>query len=144
MSCFWPTKHALFGINYKKNNDIYRYFWFDCWFIFISSELYYKDTEITQKQENVSEALKTICCFLDATPWELGVLSTSKGLIAGPLEIHLPDNVVIDCNIDKNGENLSGNLNEFRLNKNGSNSYVFFFSFIRNYVAAFDKWYCWS
>lgn len=51
----------------------------------------------------MSEALKTICCLLDATPWELGVLSTSKGLIAGPLEIHLPENVIINCNIDKNG-----------------------------------------
>lgn len=58
---------------------------------------------VTQKQENVNEALKTICCLLDATPWELGVLSTSKGLIAGPLQIHLPDNVVIDCGIDRNG-----------------------------------------
>lgn len=58
---------------------------------------------ITQKQQNVSEALKTICCILDATPWELGVLSTSKGLIAGPLQIHLPDNVIVDCSIDKNG-----------------------------------------
>lgn len=67
------------------------------------SELYYKDVNVTQKQENVNEALKTICCLLDATPWELGVLSTSKGLIAGPLQIHLPDDVVIDCGIDKNG-----------------------------------------
>lgn len=58
---------------------------------------------LTQKQENVNEALKTICCLLDATPWELGVLSTSKGLIAGPLEIHLPDNAIIDCSIDRNG-----------------------------------------
>lgn len=66
-------------------------------------ELYYKNVNVTQKQENVNEALKTICCLLDATPWELGVLSTSKGLIAGPLQIHLPDNVVIDCSIDRNG-----------------------------------------
>lgn len=58
---------------------------------------------LTQKQENVSEALKTVSCILDATPWELGVLSTSKGLIAGPLQIQLPDNSVIDCSIDRNG-----------------------------------------
>lgn len=64
---------------------------------------------VTQKQENVNEGLKTICCLLDASPWELGVLSTSKGLIAGPLQIHLPDDVVIDCGIDRNG-NLCENL----------------------------------
>lgn len=75
-----------------------------CKFNSISSELYYKNVNVTQKQENVNEALKTICCLLDATPWELGVLSTSKGLIAGPLQIHLPDDVVIDCGIDRNGK----------------------------------------
>lgn len=72
---------------------------------FLCSELYYKNVIVTQKQENVNEALKTICCLLNTTPWELGVLSTSKGLIAGPLQIYLPDNVMIDCNIDKNGIN---------------------------------------
>lgn len=65
---------------------------------------------VTRRQENVNEALKTICCVLDASPWELGVLSTSKGLIAGPLQIHLPNNVVIDCGIDRNGK-LYYNLN---------------------------------
>lgn len=93
---------------FRKNNssffNLIRLTPFFC----ISSELYYKDTEITQRQENVNEALKTVCCLLDATPWELGVLSTSKGLIAGPLEIYLPNNVVIDCNIDRNGKEFLG------------------------------------
>lgn len=91
---------------------------------------------VTQKQENVSEALKTICCLLDAAPWELGVLSTSKGLIAGPLEIHLPNNSIIDCNIDRNG-NFLFNLQYFFYNH--------FFSSLkicRNNIAPSDVWYC--
>lgn len=75
-----------------------------------SSELYYKNVNVTQRQENVNEALKQICCLLDASPWELGVLSTSKGLIAGPLQIHLPDDVVIDCGNDTNGNVLKFTL----------------------------------
>lgn len=84
---------CLFGVVLNVRIQFYSFF----------SELYYKNVNVTQKQENVNEALKTICCLLDATPWELGVLSTSKGLIAGPLQIHLPDDVVIDCGIDRNG-----------------------------------------
>lgn len=89
-------KNKIFARIIYFSNEITR---------FAFSELYYKDVNVTKKQENVNEALKTICCLLDATPWELGVLSTSKGLIAGPLKIHLPDNVIIDCNNDKNGKN---------------------------------------
>lgn len=69
-----------------------------------SSELYYKDVKITQKQENVSDALKTICCLLNTTPWQLGVMSSSKGMIAGNVQIFLPDNSLIDCSIHKNGK----------------------------------------
>lgn len=73
------------------------------WMIINSRELYYKNVTITRKQENVNETLKVICCLLDATPWQLGVLSTSKGLIAGSLKIHLSDNSIIDCSTDRNG-----------------------------------------
>lgn len=79
--------------------------WFKISIIFNSfRELYYKNVILTQKQENVSEALKAVCCLLDAAPWQLGVLSTSKGLIAGSLEIHLSDNSIIDCSVDRNGK----------------------------------------
>lgn len=69
----------------------------------IRSELYYKDVTITQKQENVAEALKIICCLLDKTPWKLGVMSSSKGIISGPLQIHLPEHLIVDCSIHKTG-----------------------------------------
>lgn len=75
----------------------------DVIFLIILSELYYKDVTITQSQENVSEALKVICCLLDKAPWQLGVMSSSKGIISGPLRIELPDNIIVDCGIHKTG-----------------------------------------
>lgn len=69
-----------------------------------SSEIYYKDVKITQKQENVNDALRTICCLLNAAPWQLGVLSSSKGLMAGNVKIHLPDSPVIDYSVHKDGK----------------------------------------
>lgn len=88
------------------------------------SELYYKDVTITQKQENVAEALKIICCLLDKTPWQLGVMSSSKGIISGPLQIHLPEYLIVDCGIHKTGKiyffirhrrkpQISSELNDF-------------------------------
>lgn len=103
----------------------------------------------------MSEALKTICCLLDVAPWQLGVLSTSKGLIAGPLEIHLPDNSIIDCSIDRNG-NLpikTNGINDFFMlfiacySKSVVKILPFFryyfvlISIRRNNASAFDVWY---
>lgn len=45
----------------------------------------------------MNAAIADVCCLLDASPWELGIMSSSKGLIAGPLTIKLADNSVIDC-----------------------------------------------
>lgn len=67
------------------------------------SELYYSDTEITEKQENVNEALKLICCKLEVLPWQLGVMSSVKGLLAGKMKIFMPENVVIDCSLHIDG-----------------------------------------
>lgn len=54
-----------------------------------SSELYYNDPDLTQTVDKISTALRDISCMLDTQPWQLGVLSASKGLIAGPLRIVL-------------------------------------------------------
>lgn len=70
------------------------------------SEMYYKDVKTTQKQENVNDALRTICCLLNVAPWQLGVFNSSKGLIAGNLKVFLPDNEVIDYSAHKNGKYL--------------------------------------
>lgn len=70
--------------------------------------MYYKDVEMTKKQIYVTEALKVICCLFDTTPWKLGVMTSSKGIIAGDVRIVLPDNVTIDCSEHEAGENCLG------------------------------------
>ena len=45
----------------------------------------------------IQNALRDICCYLDVTPWQLGILSSSKGLIAGFIKFTLQNNDQIDC-----------------------------------------------
>lgn len=61
-------------------------------------ELYYSEPELTQSQQKVDTTIKDICCILEASPWELGVFSSSKGLLAGNIRITLPDDDIVDCN----------------------------------------------
>lgn len=59
-------------------------------------ELYYRNVELLNNQEVVNKAIDQICIILNVLPWELGILSSSKGLIAGKLMIEM-DNETIDC-----------------------------------------------
>lgn len=69
--------------------------------ILIFREIYYSDPEFTQSQNVIDEAIKDICLILNAKPWEIGIFSSSKGLIAGPIKLILNDDTVIDVgNID--------------------------------------------
>lgn len=60
-------------------------------------ELYYEQTEVFGSQLAVNASLADICSVLSASPWELRVLTTSKGLVAGDLTITTADKQVIDC-----------------------------------------------
>lgn len=51
----------------------------------------------------MNEALKLICCKLEVSPWQLGVMSSAKGLLAGKVKIFMPENVVIDCSQHADG-----------------------------------------
>lgn len=51
----------------------------------------------------MNEALKLICCKLEVSPWQLGVMASAKGLIAGNMKIFMPDDVVIDCSLHADG-----------------------------------------
>lgn len=59
-------------------------------------ELYYRDVELYGSQESVDKAVDTICSMLNVQQFELGLLSSSKGLIAGNLVINIGDER-IDC-----------------------------------------------
>lgn len=59
-------------------------------------EIYYRDVELFGSQEAVNKAVNAICAMLNVQEFELGVLSSSKGLIAGDLIIVIGDEK-IDC-----------------------------------------------
>lgn len=61
-------------------------------------ELYYNDVDLFGNQESVNKAIETICALLNVQEYELGILSTSKGLIAGDLIINIGDER-IDCSV---------------------------------------------
>lgn len=57
-------------------------------------ELYYRDVEFLRNQTSVNKAIEAVCVMLNVLPWELGILSTSKGLIAGDIVITTEDEVI--------------------------------------------------
>lgn len=59
-------------------------------------ELYYRDVELYRNQANVNKAVETLCAMLDLQEFELGIFSSSKGLVAGDLIITVGDER-IDC-----------------------------------------------
>ena len=59
-------------------------------------ELYYRDVELMKSQCSVNKAIDEICTLLNVQCWELGVLSTSKGLVAGDLRIVTDEDEFID------------------------------------------------
>lgn len=59
-------------------------------------ELYYKNVTVMESYEKFSGSLTIACNLLNCAPWELGIVSTSRSLVAGPLRISNSDGDVID------------------------------------------------
>ncbi|XP_044730589.1 meiotic recombination protein SPO11 [Chrysoperla carnea] len=66
-------------------------------------ELYYQNIEIIKSQRIIDSTINDICTILEVLPWELGIMGTSKGLIAGNLSLKLLDGSFIDCHNTRNG-----------------------------------------
>lgn len=79
-------------------------------------ELYYKNVALLGSFNQLSRALSNVCDLLSCAPWELGIVSTSKSLIAGPLKIGDSDGNVID---------FSETLNEGMPLPNDFHNYLF-------------------
>ena len=54
-------------------------------------ELYYRDVELFGNQETVNRAVNNLCAMLNVQEFELAVMSSSKGLVAGDLTIVIGD-----------------------------------------------------
>ena len=61
-------------------------------------ELYYNNPTLMKDQSFVDSALSEISIFLNVPLWELNVLSSSKGLVAGHLQMITEKDEVINCN----------------------------------------------
>ena len=59
-------------------------------------EIYYRDVDLFGNQETVNKAIDSLCAMFEVQEHELGVLSSSKGLVAGDLII-VTSNERIDC-----------------------------------------------
>lgn len=66
----------------------------DCW---CCRELYYQNVGLVGSQRLLDSAVRDICCLLKVPAWNLGVTTTSKGLIAGPVSLVMEGGDVIDC-----------------------------------------------
>ncbi|KAJ2944632.1 hypothetical protein O0L34_g3983 [Tuta absoluta] len=60
-------------------------------------ELFYQNVTRLRNQANLDVAVRDVCCLLETPPWNLGIVATAKGLIAGPLTMHTRDGNVVDC-----------------------------------------------
>lgn len=52
--------------------------------------------ELCGNYSKLCSSIENVCNLLDCAPWELGILSTSRSLVAGPLKISNPDGNIID------------------------------------------------
>ncbi|XP_045511606.1 meiotic recombination protein W68 isoform X2 [Colias croceus] len=60
-------------------------------------ELYYQNVARFRNQGDLDIGVRDVCCLLECPPWDLGIVATAKGLIAGPLKIVNNDGSVTDC-----------------------------------------------
>lgn len=60
-------------------------------------EIYYDEIEIMNSQQMVDDTLMIICYLLKCPPWELNIMSSTKGLVAGPLCMKTVDDEIITC-----------------------------------------------
>ncbi|KAJ0181716.1 hypothetical protein K1T71_002438 [Dendrolimus kikuchii] len=60
-------------------------------------ELFYQNVIRFRNQGNLDVAVRDVCCLLETPPWNLGLVATAKGLLAGPIKMHHRDGSVTDC-----------------------------------------------
>nr|CAD7445512.1 unnamed protein product [Timema bartmani] len=96
-----PKSRRKFALIVRLLSDIHKLLLTDT--TSTRRELYYQDVKLAKSQIAVDAAMRDVCCLLDACPWELGVVPTSKGLVAGPLVIVTADNERLDCSAHSEG-----------------------------------------
>ncbi|GLG97020.1 SFRICE_006345, partial [Gryllus bimaculatus] len=62
-------------------------------------ELFYAHAHDLRDQSAIDVAVLDAAAILEVPPWELRILPTSKGLIAGPIVLHMASGATIDCDV---------------------------------------------
>ncbi|CAH0726555.1 unnamed protein product, partial [Brenthis ino] len=60
-------------------------------------ELFYQNVSRFGSQSKLDVGVRDACCLLETPPWNLGIVATAKGLIAGPLILYNVDGTTVDC-----------------------------------------------
>ncbi|XP_072936669.1 meiotic recombination protein W68 [Epargyreus clarus] len=60
-------------------------------------ELFYQNVARFRNQSNLDVGVRDVCCLLESPPWNLGIVATAKGLVAGPLIMRCRDGSTMDC-----------------------------------------------
>ena len=68
----------------------------------VHRELYYENKDLFDSDSDLDRNLRDVCKLLNTPQWTLNILSTSKGLIAGPLKITLASGEVVNCDTTGN------------------------------------------
>ncbi|XP_065203351.1 meiotic recombination protein SPO11 [Planococcus citri] len=74
---------------------IYHMLRTDAWYT--KREIYYDEIDIMVNQRMVDSSLLIICYLLKCPPWELNIMSSTKGLVAGPLCMKTGEDEIITC-----------------------------------------------
>ncbi|XP_033247418.1 meiotic recombination protein W68-like [Drosophila miranda] len=61
--------------------------------------LYYSDPHLIRTQRHIAAARLDVCHMLKTSPTRLGVLSASKGLMAGDIRMLMTNGDVLDCSV---------------------------------------------
>ncbi|XP_063236184.1 meiotic recombination protein SPO11 isoform X1 [Bacillus rossius redtenbacheri] len=77
-------------------------------------ELYYQHVGLSEGQGEVDAAMRDVCSLLGSSSWDLGVLPTSKGLVAGRLAIETGDGATLDCRAHGDGLLVPQSVMEIR------------------------------
>ncbi|EDW74800.1 uncharacterized protein Dwil_GK15872 [Drosophila willistoni] len=60
--------------------------------------LYYRNTQLIRAQSFIVAAKLDVCRILNTAPFHLGILSASKGLLAGDIRMTMSNGDILDCN----------------------------------------------
>ncbi|XP_063236186.1 meiotic recombination protein SPO11 isoform X2 [Bacillus rossius redtenbacheri] len=82
--------------------------------VFTDRELYYQHVGLSEGQGEVDAAMRDVCSLLGSSSWDLGVLPTSKGLVAGRLAIETGDGATLDCRAHGDGLLVPQSVMEIR------------------------------